>query len=393
MLAEKLISTKHLVIACAGCGESGSVANVAFHHSRELSRFMQVSLISDSFPKQSISEVNFVKVTPRRFYYLRRFGHVPNEYAFVRAVRRDFFDLHHRKPIDFVICHSHALAALSAYPFRQKHSVPFALVTHGDIFYRQRGTYDPRLTWFYKTVTPSAYRNADLILALSPFMAECARLGGAIQDRIKVVPNGIDPKEIGIDLNVSRLAGLDVKKMDVLNILFVGRLSVEKGIDTLIYACRRLQEKDVPFHLNIIGDGPLYNSLQSLVAQFNLSQRVTFLGKVPRAQLGHYYSVADVTCVPSVSEPLATVILEALISECPVVATDTGGNPFMISHEKNGLIIPVADIEALANAMERLYLHPELLIALTGNARNSIMERFLWNKVAFTIANLIGSMS
>jgi len=382
-------NNRHLVIACAGCGSVGSVASVALHHARGLSRFMRVTLISDSFPSQSIDGVDFAAVTPRRFYFLRRFGHVPNEYAFVKAVHRKLYEIYQEQRVDVVICHSHALASLAAYPFRQKYGVPFALVTHGDIFYRPKGTYDSRLTWFYKTVTPSAYSHADLILALSPFMAECAQRGGTSPERIKVVPNGIDPKEIGIDLSVSRIAKLEEKSKEVLKILFVGRLSVEKGVETLIHACRRLQKKAVPFVLNIIGDGPLNNSLRMLVGQLGLSQKVSFLGTVPRAQLGDCYSSADVTCVPSVSEPFGLVVLEALVSECPVVATDAGGIPFMVHHEQNGLITPVGDVEALTNALDRLYRYPELLRTLTRNARNSVMEKFLWNKVALTIADLI----
>jgi glycosyltransferase involved in cell wall biosynthesis len=390
MAAEKIDANKHLVIACSGCGGSGSVSNVALHHARELARFMRVTLISDSLPEHPISGVNFVKVAPPRFFFLRRFGHVPTEYAFVRAVRLSFFELHQRQTVDVVICHSHALAALAAYPFRRKYGVPFAMVTHGDIFYRPKGTYDPRLTWFYKTVTPSAYQHADLILALSPFMAECARQGGAFPERIKVAPNGIDPDEIGIDLHISRLARVE-KKADILKIMFVGRLSVEKGVDTLIHACRRLQENAVPFHLNIIGDGPLNNALHFLVGKLGLSQKVIFLGKVPRNKLGAYYSSADVVCVPSVSEALATVILEALVSECTVVATDTGGNPFMLSHEQNGLITPVGDVEALANALERLYRNPDFLRGLKENARPTVLKRFLWKNVAQTIyESLIG---
>lgn len=380
---------RHLVIACGGCGEGGSVASVALHHSRELSRYMQVTLISDSFPSQSIDGVDFVTVHPLRFYFLRRFGHVPNEYAFVKAVRRSLLALHQKQPVDVVICHSHALASLAAYPFRQQHGVPYALITHGDIFDRPPNTYDFRVTLFYKLVTRPAYRNADLILALSPYMADCAQRGGAAPERIKVVPNGIDPMEVGVDLSVSRLAGLEEKKTHVLAMLYVGRLAVEKGVEILIRACKRLQEKNVPFTLNIIGDGPLRASLKALVMQLDVSEKVKFIGKIPRAELGAYYSSADVFCIPSLSEMFGIAVLEALIAECPIVASDTGGLQFIVNHEQNGLVTPVGDVEAMANALERLYRHPELLKSLTRNARPSVTERFSWHTVALHIAEYV----
>jgi glycosyltransferase involved in cell wall biosynthesis len=191
-----------------------------------------------------------------------------------------------------------------------------------------------------------------------------------------------------VDLDVSRI-GKPETSTDTLQILFVGRLSVEKGVETLIHACRRLRDNAVPFELRIIGDGPLRISLEGLADQFGMAEQTSFIGKVPRARLGTYYSSADVVCVPSLSEPLATAVLEALVSECPVVATDTGGNPFMISHEQNGLITPVGDVEALAKALERLYRNPELLRTLTEHARPSVLERFSWGKVAQDIASYI----
>jgi glycosyltransferase involved in cell wall biosynthesis len=112
---------------------------------------------------------------------------------------------------------------------------------------------------------------------------------------------------------------------------------------------------------------------------------VAFLGKISRNKLGDYYSSADVTCVPSVSEPLATVVLEALVSGCPVVVTDTGGNTFMVQQEQNGLIFPVGDFDALSNALEMLYRKPELLKFLASNSRQSVLKRFMWDKVGNAI--------
>jgi len=192
-----------------------------------------------------------------------------------------------------------------------------------------------------------------------------------------------------VDSKISRGGRLDDSPRGPLRILFVGRLSVEKGVEDLVRACLRLQQKEVPFRLSIIGDGNLKTSLRDLVARYDLSEMVEFIGTVPRLELGSHYSAADVLCVPSLSEPLATVILEALISGCPVVASDTGGNPFMVRHNRNGLLTPVGDVEALANALERLYRNPALLRLLTQHARPSVLERFLWKSVAKDIASYI----
>jgi glycosyltransferase involved in cell wall biosynthesis len=380
----------HIAIACAACGSDGSVADVAIKHSRELAKYYErVTLVSNSFPQMMPENVERGLVVPLKFNFLRRFCHVPNELAFTCSVRNYLEGLHKRNPIDMIICHSHALAALSAKPLKDRNGIPFGLVTHGDIFDRPKGTYDNRLTVFYKGVTPYAYRNADLIIALSPYMAECAIKGGANPKVVNVIPNGIDSADIGLQDKVNISHPREKQKTDPIRLLFVGRLSVEKGIDVLIKACDRLNNKNVKFTLKIIGDGPMKDQIHNFVENSNISNLVQFFGRIQRDCLGDYYRNADILCVPSISEAQGLAVLEALVSGTPVIGSEIGGIPFMIRTGQNGLLVPPKNSEALADAIESLYRKPEKLSLLKKNARSLVFPRFSWENIGKTIYDLL----
>jgi glycosyltransferase involved in cell wall biosynthesis len=385
-----MLRMAHIVIGCPSSNSGSSVANVAIKHARELAKYFErVTLVSDSFPDKLPENVGRGLVTPIKFNFLRRLCHVPNEYAFVRSVRNHLATLHKKNPIDMIICHSHALAALSAKPLKERYGIPFALVTHGDIFDRPKGTYDSRLTAFYKAITPVAYRNADVIIALSPYMAACAQKGGANSNIIHIVPNGIDPTDIGLNGSENISGLLERKQTTAIRLLYAGRLSIEKGIDTLIKACGILNKKNVNFTLEIIGDGPMEKSLRRMVEMSRLSNRITFLGKVDRRMLGSYYRRSDLVCVPSISDPLPTVVLEALISSTPVVGSDTGGIPFMVSNGRTGWIVPHGDPNALAGVVEDVSKNPAVLRLLGNAAFREASERFNWGNIGRQLSEII----
>jgi len=383
----------HIVIVCKEIGGTGSVASVAFHHATELVRYCNVTVVSDTLPAHTHHGMTFVKIRHRHFLYLRRYGHVPNEYSFATSARRQIETLHQNYPVHMLFCHSHALAALAGIYLKKRCQIPYALITHADIFERPRGTYDWRLTAFYRVVTPYAYRNADFLLALSPYMASCAQKKGADQRAIHIIPNGIVPRDIGLDIETDVKPGfkkgLKSKPAESLNLLFVGMISKTKGTDVLIDACNIMSKKNIRFNLQIIGEGPLKNKLRIRADKANLTNNISFLNNIPRQLLSQYYQAADIVCVPSLNEPFGLVVLEALVSGTPVIASDTGGIPYMIKRGFNGILIPPGDPEALANAVEILYKDFEKLNKLGSNAYMSVFPSFSWHHIGKLIYEII----
>ena len=346
------------------------MALVAAMHAAELTaRGFDVSLISDGTgpgPGPSRPGLERVHVSPHRFEWLRRYSHVPRELAFARAVARTLADA----PVQFVIFHGHVLTAFIG-PELRRRGIPCAMVIHGDVTDRPPGTYDPLLTRLYRWATPRAYRAASLVVAVSPHMACLAAAGGA--QAIRVVPNGVRFEEERVGATcIEREPG-------ALTLGYVGRLSLEKGVDLLLEACALLIRDGVDLRLHVIGGGQDELALKELARVRGLGAVVAFRPPVPRAVLPALYRSFDALVIPSRSDSLPGVVLEALHCGTPVVGFGVGGIPFMVQHEVNGLLVAPESPSLLADALKRLAPDSDLLDRLRRAAKPSVSD-FTWER-------------
>lgn len=176
-------------------------------------------------------------------------------------------------------------------------------------------------------------------------------------NKISVIPCGVDTELFHpYDKEAARNAlGLDAGKI----ILFVGRIEQLKGIDNLIRALGMLPS-DARVRLLVIGGDehsqPDVLRLQALAADVGISQKVVFLGPVAQNALPLYYSAADVSVVSSYYESFCLVILEALACGTPVLSTNVGVAPSIISDRRNGLLLDDNSPQSMAaGLMDMLY--------------------------------------
>jgi len=156
-------------------------------------------------------------------------------------------------------------------------------------------------------------------------------------------------------------------------ILAVGRLHKQKGFDILINAFAKSNLKN-KIKLIILGEGKERKNLEKLIIELNLKKQVLLHGKVDNPFI--YMKHAIFFVLSSRFEGFGIVIIEALACEAPVIATKCESGPSeIIESGKNGLLVPVEDVELLKDAMERLYHDRELYMKLKSNARKSV-ERF-----------------
>jgi glycosyltransferase involved in cell wall biosynthesis len=165
-------------------------------------------------------------------------------------------------------------------------------------------------------------------------------------------------------------------------ILSVARLVEKKGLSDLIFAADTLRLRDRNFRVEIVGDGPLRQSLEAQVRRMGLDDRVSFLGALPHDELCRIYQRACVFALPCVvaangdRDGIPNVLLEAMASGVPVVSTPVSGIPEVINSEAEGLLVPPSSPARLADAVDRLLNSPELRERLALAARAKIETSF-----------------
>ncbi len=159
----------------------------------------------------------------------------------------------------------------------------------------------------------------------------------------------IDLVENGVDLELWKPAIRVPRADDTIRLLFIGRLVDWKAVDLLIEAFARV-DRSLSIHLEILGDGPMRGPLEVQAKGLGAVDRVTFSGWRPQAECASRLGQADVLVLPSLYECGGAVVLEAMASGVPVIATDWGG-PAEYLDESCGILVPVTSHRALVNGL------------------------------------------
>jgi glycosyltransferase involved in cell wall biosynthesis len=165
-------------------------------------------------------------------------------------------------------------------------------------------------------------------------------------------------------------------------ILCTGTLHEVKGQTYLIEACQRLHARAIDFVCNFVGEGEDREMLAEQIVKAGLSERVHLLGRRTREEIAALLQAADVVVAPSVPtkggkrEGIPVVLMEAMGSGVPVVASGISGIPELVEHERSGLMTPPRDSAALAAALERMYRDPALRQRLGEAGRDKVIREF-----------------
>jgi glycosyltransferase involved in cell wall biosynthesis len=218
-------------------------------------------------------------------------------------------------------------------------------------------------------LTALIWRNARAVVGNSAGLCQLAQNfmpGLAVPE----IPNGVDTARF---FPSARPSGTTCE------LLFVGRLAPQKGVDILLNALARIPKG---WRLRIAGDGPERERLSALAATLGLEGRVDFLGWTQRDALPELYRSADVFVFPSYDEGMPNVVLEALASGLPIVATRIAGNDQLVAEGENGTLVPPGDPSAFASALMPLIADHALRATLGATSRNIAVERFSWARSA-----------
>jgi glycosyltransferase involved in cell wall biosynthesis len=231
---------------------------------------------------------------------------------------------------------------------------------------------------------------AAFVAAISEYNKEIiiSECKGNYREKVNVV-------HCGVDTEVFRARAHETpyeKGENPFMILCVGTLHEVKGQAYLIEACRKLQEREYNFECHFVGDGTDKESLVELVEQAGLSDKVRFHGRLTRDEIARLLLDADVLTAPSVPtsdgrrEGIPVVLMEAMGSGVPVIASNLSGIPELVNDQLTGLLVPPRDATSLADALESYIKDPELRRRLGRAGREKVVEEFDLYKNAARLA-------
>lgn len=245
--------------------------------------------------------------------------------------------------------------------------VPVVLTSHGtDLFLLDRFP-------VARAIAGPMFRAAAQVTVISsPLVPRVEKLG-VPADRITVLPMPVSAERFAPPLHNVR---------DTARLLFVGRLIERKGAEYAVRAVAALRRQGRAVRLTVIGDGPERTRLVSLIEELGLREAVDLAGALPHDDIAEHYRTASMLLMPAVTdwkgeqEGFGMVLVEAMVSDLPVVATRCGGIPDVVTDEKTGLLVPERDAPALAAAAARLLDNPALAMKLAEAAHVDLDRRF-----------------
>jgi glycosyltransferase involved in cell wall biosynthesis len=291
------------------------------------------------------------------------------------------------------------LSALVAADLKRALGTPFVVTFHalGKVRRRYQGDADAfpaeRLAIEERVVA-----EADAVVAECPQDREdLVSLYGAEPSRLRLIPCGFDPEELGpLDKSQARAAlGLGARENIVLQL---GRMVPRKGVDNVIRGLARLwRSHGIPARLLIVGGEsrepdpavtPEIGRLRRIARDEGVAEAVTFVGARGRNEIRPFFAAADVFVTTPWYEPFGITPVEAMACGTPVVGAAVGGIKYTVRHGETGLLVPPRDPEAVAEALAWLLRDPDLRDAMGRRAVRRAVGQFTWARVACLTAEL-----
>lgn len=312
----------------------------------------------------------FIYLLPKKYFY-----------KFTGGFYRISISKYLEKNIEKVsLVHSH-----HSYPdgyglinFCKKRKIPMIVEIHGDMLIsnliKNKGLAKKNITTF---------NFSSKIICISKKIYHFAEKNGISKKKLEYIPLGVDIK--GFKPRDKEILRRDLNFKEEKIILFVGRLTTEKGIFELIMAFKKLlfSTKTNNVRLIITGYGPDENRIKSYAKELNIFDKITFTGSLYGEELEKFYALSDIFVLPSYNEGRPMVINEAMASECAIIATNVGGIPEQIIDGVNGYVIEPRDNELLFNKMNFLIQNEKIMERMGLNSRKRVIEEgWTWEDYA-----------
>lgn len=285
-----------------------------------------------------------------------------------------------RLGVRHVHCHFATHPALAGFLIHRLTGIPYSFTAHGSDLHVERRMLCRKIAEAKFAVTISR-SNAAVI------EAEC----GGPPANLEVIRCGVDLRTFAPREETAASSGGPPV------VTCIGTLHEVKGQRHLVDAIARLSARGLDVRCRFVGDGPDREALERQVADLGLERCVEFLGQRTRRQIVDLLAETDVLVTPSVPtregkrEGLPVVLIEAMASGVPVVASHLSGIPELVEDGVTGLTVPPGDADAIADAVARLLADPLLASTLAAAGRERIVEEFDLDRNADRLIALFGT--
>jgi colanic acid/amylovoran biosynthesis glycosyltransferase len=269
----------------------------------------------------------------------------------------------------------------------------FGTIAQMGLVLRQTGLIKGKLMTTFRGIDISSYvqKEGDRIYEKvfvegDFFLANCEFF------RSRAIAIGCDPQKIvvhgsGIDCDKFTFSPRHFPKNGKIQIVTTGRLVEKKGIEYAIHAVAKLIHTNQNIEYNIIGDGPLKDDLQKLIAELNVTNIVKLLGWKQQQEVidilnnCHIFIAPSVTAADGNQDAPVNTLKEAMAMGMPVISTFHGGIPELIEDGVSGFLVPERDADAIAEKLSDLIAHPEIWEQMGHAGRKRVEEKYDMNKL------------
>lgn len=231
---------------------------------------------------------------------------------------------------------------------------------------------------FKRKIHKRLLKKIKLYITPSEYMSDFIQEAG--YNPVKVIPNGIKLLEYS-----------EIK--DFNQILYVGRLTKEKGVEYLLRSMPEVISVFPKIELKLVGDGSDKNYFIEMAKNLNISKNVNFVGNVSSDEVKKYYKNSTIVIVPSIyPDNFPTVCIEAMSVGRPLIGSRIGGIPELIDNGDNGYLVRPYSPESLAQKIMLLLLNKKLLNKFGSNARNKAEKKFDINEHIRKLENIYSAL-
>ena len=247
---------------------------------------------------------------------------------------------------------------------------PLVVTVHGVLAKRGVASEILQRVWLH-LVGRLLWRNATVVLCLTSSDASELRRYGCPRSKIRIIPNGVD-------VNRFRATG----SLDGNVLVWAGRFVPEKGLIYLVEALHLVAKRYPAVRLVMAGDGPERERISHLVRQRGLDANVSFLGSVSWSRMPEVFNSGSIFLIPSLKEGMPYALLEAMACARAIVASSIPAMRSLLTHRKEGLLVPPGDPRALADAITELLADPGLRKRLGRASREYVESRHAHEVIA-----------